>query len=407
MADKPVTGLTVWASSTTGTTTQLDANFAALQGAINDFNTYDNYIADTGGANAYAVTLPANTTGALTVGLLIQFKASAVNTGASTFNYNATGALNIKRIDGTTLAAGDIPANGIVQVQYDGTQWLLQTPYSTSSSQAVPIRQTVLTGPASTGGFPTLLPTSCTSLTFTTSNITATAPLVVAAANGFGSTGGSDRVGYTTGNLTWTGLTANSVNYLAVTVAANGNMTTAFTAVAPVYAFGNASTTGNGNYSFSVQGMQMQVGNGTATAQTYSVFVGEANCNSNAVVSAIAYAYQGQYISANTALPATGANTTFPANLGYPPQFTQAVAIGVNQGAEYGYTTGQTAKLMARETGTSIPLDPFQFANTANIVLQAGSAAAPFCLINRLNGSLAGVTNANWNVSVYASRLFV
>ena len=312
---KPVTGLTTFGSATSGTTTQLDNNFTACTAALNDFNTYNNYLADTGGANAYAVSLPASATGTLTAGLTIQFKASAVNTGASTFNYNGGGAKNILRIDGSALVAGDIPANGIVQVQYDGTQWLLQTPYSSSSIQSVPVRQTVLNGPMNSSGYPTLVPSSCTSLTLNTSNISASAPLVVAAANGFSSLGGADRIGYTTGNLSWQNLAANAVNFLAVVVSANGNMTTTFTNNAPVYQWGGSNSTVNGNYTFNIQAMQMAVGNGTASAQTFTVFVGEANCNSNAVVSAVSYAYMARY-TAKTACPNNGSTQQFNHNIG-------------------------------------------------------------------------------------------
>jgi hypothetical protein len=125
MAAKPATGLTTFGSSTTGTTTQLDNNFTAITGVVNDLNSYANYLTDTGGANAYAASLPASTTGALTAGLRIQFKASASNTGASTFNWNAGGALNILRSNGSALSAGDIVSGAIADIQYDGTQWRL------------------------------------------------------------------------------------------------------------------------------------------------------------------------------------------------------------------------------------------------------------------------------------------
>lgn len=130
MADKPVTGLTVFGSNTTGTTTQLDNNFSAITAALNDFNTYDNYLADTGAANAISVTLPANITGALGDGLMVQVKIAADNTGATVMNYNATGNANVVNVDGSALTAGQLKANGIVQMQYSNgiSGWYLQTP---------------------------------------------------------------------------------------------------------------------------------------------------------------------------------------------------------------------------------------------------------------------------------------
>ena len=121
---KPVTGLTQWGSTTTGSTADLDANFTALKDAVNDFNTYSNYLVDTGAANAYVVTLGANLTASLAAGLLVQFKAANANTGASTINVNGTGITSILNPDGSALAAGQIPANAIVQIMYDGTQYL-------------------------------------------------------------------------------------------------------------------------------------------------------------------------------------------------------------------------------------------------------------------------------------------
>jgi hypothetical protein len=79
-----------------------------------------NYAADTGAADAYAVTLtyaPA----VYTDGMEVVFKASAVNTGASTINVNALGIKSITRQDGTALIAGDIPADKIVSIRYNST----------------------------------------------------------------------------------------------------------------------------------------------------------------------------------------------------------------------------------------------------------------------------------------------
>lgn len=133
---KPVTGLTVFGSNTSGTTTQLDNNFTACTTALNDYNTYKNYLSDTGAANAYVVTLPASTTGALSDGLQIQVKFSASNSGASVLNYNATGNANVVNQDGTALVSNQILANAILPLQYSNalTAWLVQTPIVLSTT---------------------------------------------------------------------------------------------------------------------------------------------------------------------------------------------------------------------------------------------------------------------------------
>ena len=43
------------------------------------------------------------------------------NTGASTINIDGAGAKTIYKFGTTPLAAGDLPANGIIEIVYDGT----------------------------------------------------------------------------------------------------------------------------------------------------------------------------------------------------------------------------------------------------------------------------------------------
>ncbi len=80
------------------------------------------YSADTGAANAYVVTLSPVPAG-YTTGMVVNFKASAANTGASTINVNALGAKNITKLYNTALVANDILANQIVTLIYDGTEF--------------------------------------------------------------------------------------------------------------------------------------------------------------------------------------------------------------------------------------------------------------------------------------------
>jgi hypothetical protein len=82
------------------------------------------YAADTGTANAYAVTLsPAPT---IIAGSPITFKAANANTGASTLAVNGGSPTAIKKNGSTSLSAGDISAGQIVTVVYDGTVWQMQ-----------------------------------------------------------------------------------------------------------------------------------------------------------------------------------------------------------------------------------------------------------------------------------------
>ena len=80
---------------------------------------------DSGSANAYAVAYTPTLT-AHVVGLPLQFKASHSNTGLSTFN-PGPGAVEIKRWDGSSLQAGDIPVGGMIDVVYDGQYYQLKS----------------------------------------------------------------------------------------------------------------------------------------------------------------------------------------------------------------------------------------------------------------------------------------
>jgi len=92
------------------------------------------YATDSGTANAYVVA-PTPAVTALTIGTTVFFVTSNANTGASTI---AVSGLTTKALDkkgATALVAGDILANAVYQATYDGTEWQLINP-STSSGGA-------------------------------------------------------------------------------------------------------------------------------------------------------------------------------------------------------------------------------------------------------------------------------
>jgi len=122
---KPIVVPNTFATATTTIPlSQLDSNFTTVSNSINDANTYSNYAADTGIANAYVVTFSSITT-TYAAGLRIQFKATNGNTGASTINVNGQGVKNITYANGTSLGPSTILAGAIVDIMYDGTQFLL------------------------------------------------------------------------------------------------------------------------------------------------------------------------------------------------------------------------------------------------------------------------------------------
>lgn len=107
---------------------------------MNSTLVYD-YAADAVGSDSYAITLtPAPT--AYVTGQRFTFKAGTANTGAATLNVNSLGAKTIKKQYNLDLNTGDILANQIVEVVYDGTnmQMVSQKAYGLTNANGVTSR---------------------------------------------------------------------------------------------------------------------------------------------------------------------------------------------------------------------------------------------------------------------------
>jgi len=76
------------------------------------------------GTNTYTVTIP--NTPALTTGLRVTVKFTNANTGAATLNINGLGAKSIVKAGGAALKSGNIKANGVYTLVYDGSVFQLQ-----------------------------------------------------------------------------------------------------------------------------------------------------------------------------------------------------------------------------------------------------------------------------------------
>lgn len=143
-------------TSTLDTDTALTANSdtkIATQKAIKTYvlanvnptgASWNEYAADAGANDTYAITLTG--VGAYATGQTFKFKANTANTGAATLNVNALGAKTIKKDVSSDLVTGDILANQIVTVIYDGTNMqLVSIPAGIVSNQAIPVVRTYLT----------------------------------------------------------------------------------------------------------------------------------------------------------------------------------------------------------------------------------------------------------------------
>jgi hypothetical protein len=80
------------------------------------------YVADSGAVNAYVLTLP-QAPAAYTLGMKIKFVTPNANTGAATVNVSGLGLKNLTKHGSSALIGGEIPANAVVEADYDGTQF--------------------------------------------------------------------------------------------------------------------------------------------------------------------------------------------------------------------------------------------------------------------------------------------
>jgi len=91
------------------------------------------YAVDSGAADAYVVTL-SPVPNAYSAGLSFRMKATHTNTGASTVDVNALGAKSIVNHSGTALSGGDIVADGVYELIYDGTNFQLNDVIGTTAA---------------------------------------------------------------------------------------------------------------------------------------------------------------------------------------------------------------------------------------------------------------------------------
>ena len=268
-------------------------------------------------------------------------------------------------------------------------------------------RQTVAAGPVTTAGLPSFLPSTNAALSVTSINVSSTYPLVATAAAGWSATTGGpvDVIGYSTANLSWTGLTANRAaatpNFLYVTIA-NGVMTPGSTIVAPVYQWGGTPAVTAGLFTFNIAEMRGYLGNGTTAPQVNLVMVGEAATDGTGVISTVAYAYNGRYASAfiNT-LPGTAAYVSASHNIGQKPRLAKLVIENIS--TELGFAVGDRIS-EGHVSAYSTLYTPVPIVTTDKAIgFQTGNSAG-MVLLARTTGIAAPLTSASWKFAFIAER---
>ena len=112
---------------------------------------WNEYAADAGSTDAYAITLSGIS--AYATGQTFKFKANTANTGIATLNVSGLGAKTIKKDVTSDLSTGDILANQIVTVTYDGTNMQLISNPAVVTTPVVRVYTQSKTIPAGTTRF--------------------------------------------------------------------------------------------------------------------------------------------------------------------------------------------------------------------------------------------------------------
>ena len=343
-----------------------------------------------GTAPDFTITTASPAVGAYVEGQRFTIELNADGTiGSNTLNVNALGAKSLKQYDDAgNKRLGVCKSAQIAVVEYDGTDFVILNPLPVYPLSMV--RQTVQGGPIDASGYPDFLPATDADLSLVTQNISASAPFVVCASQGFGL--GSDRIGVSTANLTFT--CQNGTNYLYVDVSSAGVITTGTTLTAPVYSPSLATGTNTFNYTT----MTMY---SSGTTKAWRVFVGEAIAAAGAVTSTIAYAYNGIYESANYGL-AVSSSYTVNHNVGCPSTKTTTMVCTTTDGTyavgyeflapsmdPQGYTYGHT--------GVSI---------SVNTYISLVSASQLYVVDYSTPNIAKLITYANWKLKTTVKRSF-
>lgn len=308
--------------------------------------------------------------------------------------------------DGATLT---IPGGVRFDVVWDaaGDCWRVEY-LNTVPAPRTGRRQTVAAGPVSTAGLPTFLPSTNGALSLTAQNITATARFVATAANGWDWQGRpSDRIGVSLTNLAWTGLTASRAaatpNFLYVVVNADGTLTTGSTILPPIYQHGGTPATTDGQFTFNIAEMKGYLGNGSTAPETHVVFVGEAATDGSGVISTVAYAYNGRFVSAfTTTLPGAATFTSANHNLGVKPNVAKFIVENVTP--EHGYSAGDQIT-EGHASAYSTLYIPMPVVTTSKLIgIQLGQSAGYVVTVRTSGVTTASVTAGNWKYAFVADR---
>lgn len=147
MGNNKITGLKAATARTDG------ASIATIQDGTGV------YVGTVGGTADVITLTPSPAITAYTAGQTFRFIASGANTTNVTVNISGLGAKAITKNGTTALAAGDIPSGMMVEITYDGTEFILESA-ATSTINSPTINSPTIATPTITGGTITQVPIS-------------------------------------------------------------------------------------------------------------------------------------------------------------------------------------------------------------------------------------------------------
>lgn len=161
---------------------------------------------------------------------------------------------------------------------------------------------------------------------------------------------------------------------------------------------------------FDIQAMKMYTVTGISGAaaanptltQKYRLYLGEADTNGATAIAVRNYAYNGKYVSPDTAIPVAGTRTAFQANLG-----VIAVKPGTsfvrNLIAEAGWTPGMVTPMLTQfAVGDSVPV--MVGSEDRNVLSIVQGATVVIDVVNRTTGVGTAITPASWKAFISAER---
>lgn len=395
-----------FASSITTVTVQmdgsqiLDVGLSGVQNSIlrNNVLALPERIASTTGTNTYSATVGI---ARLVIGDEYKINIAIPNDGtvSPTLALDGNAPLSIFMQNGLIPGAGSL--NGAHKFRYTGSAFVVLNPNVLFIPQ-VTVRQSINSAPVDANGY-TALGGSTGSTTVTTTAISATAPIVVNAAAGVSTTGAlGDRTGFSSSNISWTGLNVNGTMQLSVDVSATGALTPFSGTLLTTYQQGGTFSIVNGQHTFNWGVMNQTVGNGTQAVQSYRVAVGEVTVAGGVVTAITWYALNGLSF---VELVVIGTHST---------PYSLAHNIGIDvlivtpymrcKTAEIGYSVGDKVFMMNMDGNGSVGYGGLSTSWTRNVIVAVMGAADTWA--NKSTGAEVNMNLANWSYGAIAKRAF-